>query len=132
MRPMLKLVPNIRQDPKEPFRRWYADDAGDLDLIVWFGKDRRISGFQLCYDLEKDQRAVTWRAETGFSHERVDDGENRPGRYKSTPILIPDGFLDKTDLIRRFEEKSGGLEKDVADFILKRLKTYPHPPSRAD
>ena len=122
---MLKPVPKIRQDPGEPERQWYADEQGDLDLIIWYSKGGDISGFQLCYDTESSQKAVTWRLETGFSHERVDDGEDRPGRYKSTPILVPDGPLNKEDLIQRFEAKSKKLEKEVVRFILDRLKKYP-------
>ena len=73
---MIHEVKRTRQVPGEGFRRWFTDS--DFDLIVWYegqDEDGPIAGFQLCYDKQGAERALTWRRATGFSHEKVDDGE---------------------------------------------------------
>jgi len=84
---MFSETPNVRQIKGEPRRRWFSDE--DLELIVWFGEDDRIVGFQLCYEIEKQPKALTWRESGGFLHSGIDDGENRGRHHKATPILIP-------------------------------------------
>ncbi|MCL4504071.1 MAG: hypothetical protein M1438_19785 [Deltaproteobacteria bacterium] len=102
-------------------RRWFGDDY--FDLIVWSGKHGEIVGFQLCYDLGGDERALTWHEKTGFGHQRVDDGDlHRP--FKATPILIADGECDAAAILRRFQEHSGLMDEQVAGFVLKKIETY--------
>ena len=84
---MLREVNEVQQVPGEPRRRWFASEA--LDLIVWEDADRRVTGFQLCYRVDDDEKALTWRAGRGFTHNRVDDGEGRPARHKMSPVLGP-------------------------------------------
>ncbi len=60
---MLRELADVRQIPGEPRRRWFADDY--FDLIVWFDKRGQIIGFQLCYDLPRDEHALTWHEEHG-------------------------------------------------------------------
>lgn len=118
---MLKELAKVRQVPEEPKRRWFADDY--FDLIVWFDKRREIIGFQLCYDLNGEERALTWRENIGFSHQRVDDGElQRP--YKATPILVADGAFDQAAVSQVFAEHSREMDKKVARFVLGKLRDY--------
>ena len=70
---MLSEIRNARQVEGEGFRRWFTDDY--FDLIVWYGNDRRLIGFQLCYDKQERERALTWTLEHGFQHNRIDSGE---------------------------------------------------------
>ena len=96
---MLKELPEVRQVPEEPNRRWFSDDY--FDLIVWLDHNGEITGFQLCYDIAGDEHALTWHEKTGFSHQRVDDGElQRP--YKATPILVADGSFDYAAISQSF------------------------------
>ena len=97
---MLRELADVRQIPGEPRRRWFADDY--FDLIVWFNKKGESIGFQLCYDLPGEERALTWHKNTGFSHRRVDDGE-RQRPYKATPILVADGSFDDAAVSELFE-----------------------------
>jgi hypothetical protein len=115
---------NVRQIRGEGHRRWFSDEY--FDLIVWYeGWSRsRISGFQLCYDRGVYERALTWRRDHGFSHEKVDTGENRPGGIKSTPILVADGVFDREGVAARFRESSRGIDPDVADLVLDKLAEY--------
>jgi hypothetical protein len=78
---MLSEIRNARQVEGEGFRRWFTDDY--FDLIVWYGNDRRLIGFQLCYDKQERERALTWTLEHGFQHNRIDSGEV-PGHSKMT------------------------------------------------
>src|SRR5512137_883623 len=99
---MLKEVRDVRQVPGDARRRAFF--AEDLDLTVWFERDDSILGFELCYDKGTNERAVRWNRHEGFLHQKVDDGENRPGRYKSTPILLPDGLFPAKKISRLFAE----------------------------
>jgi hypothetical protein len=82
---MLREVRKVRQIKGESRRRWFDDDY--FDLIVWFGEEDEIVGFQLCYDRRGEQKAFTWQQEFGYMHHRVDQGEDKPGKLKATPIL---------------------------------------------
>ncbi len=119
---MLREFPNVRQIPGESKRRWFSDEY--FDLIVWLNEKDDIVGFQLCYDILKGQRALTWYEETGFSHHRVDDGESKHGKLKATPVLVPDGRFDSQKIVRRFQEASKNIEERIAAFVYNKLKHY--------
>lgn len=70
---MIKEI-NARQIGGDPDRRWYSSEY--FDLIVWFNKGKEIIGFQLCYDKERNERAITWKETVGYLHSQVDDGES--------------------------------------------------------
>ena len=119
--PMLKHVATSRAGGERQ-RKWFADD--DFDLIVWFGEDGGIWGFQFCYDHDRAECALTWTTEAGYSHDRVDDGEPNPTKNR-TPILVPDGQFASDEIMRRFHDSSAELETAVRDFIFDKLRGYP-------
>jgi hypothetical protein len=100
--------------------KWYSDDY--FDLAVWFD-DEGISSFQLCYGLYFEERALTWRKNFGFTHDNVDSGD-RPGMYKGSPILVPDGIFNKSDILKRFEKESVFIEPRIREFILSKIGDY--------
>jgi hypothetical protein len=118
---MLVEVTDVQQVPGDPRRRWFMDEY--FDLIVWYAGES-ISGFQLCYDKTIKERALTWHGVKGFSHERIDDGEI-PGRYKMTPVLVPDGQFDSEQIASRFRRESSAIDPGVARFVLEVLSQYP-------
>ena len=120
---MLKEIRDVRQIPGEPRRRWFSQTG--LDLIVWFDADKSIHGFQLCYEKNGEEKAITWFSDQGFSHKRIDDGEGRPARHKMTPILVPDGTFDKPGVLALFESTAQQLDPDIVAFVSKILATYP-------
>jgi hypothetical protein len=120
---MLHEVEKVRQIPGEGPRRWFSDQY--FDLIVWYEKNGSVLGFQLCYDKFEKERALTWRRDRGFSHEKVDDGEGRPGEPKSTPILLPDGLFDASAITARFRKESAEIDPEVSRLVAKTLETYP-------
>lgn len=93
-----------------------------MDLIVWYDPIGEIDGFQLCYDKQHEEKALTWSSECGLLHDQVDDGENRPGRYKSAPILTRDGEIPFTHVLEAFQTLSEDLDPQVRQFVNARLE----------
>jgi hypothetical protein len=115
---MLSEIRNPRQVPGEGQRRWFTDEY--FDLIVWHDGDGLPTGFQLCYDKNDRERALTWRSGRGYSHERVDDGEI-PGRAKMSPVLVPDGSFARSTIAALFLEDSGAIDPEIRRFVHARL-----------
>lgn len=126
---MLAEYGNVRQIRGEGYRRWFTDEY--FDLIVWFdrppGNQATLTGFQLCYDRNGYERALTWTLNRGYSHERIDAGEGTPGSPKATPILVADGIFDGASVRERFREASAGIDRFIADLVLEKLAEYPKP-----
>jgi hypothetical protein len=114
-----------RDDPR---RRWFADDY--FDLIVWINDGSDITGFQLCYDRGRTERAITWTSDGGYSHNRIDEGEANPAKNQS-PILLSDGPFPADEVIERFEEASRAIDQRISRFILKKLRQYRDPRGNA-
>lgn len=119
---MLTEYKEVQQIEGEPKRRWLSDDF--FDLIVWFSGENLMLGFQLCYDMAGNQRALTWKRPDAYFHQRIDDGEGRPGKHKATPILVPDGRFDHTVIAAKFRKESVDIEPAIAKFILNILSAY--------
>lgn len=113
----------VRQIPGEARRRWFTSD--EFDLIVRVAETGAFIGFELCYDKPGHERSLSWSPSTGFSHMAVDSGEPRPGRYKETPILIPDASCDIVQVYQAFLAASRTLPRDVAAFVLSTLEQHP-------
>lgn len=119
---MFNEVRNVSQIKGEPRRRWFDDK--DLELIVWFDERDNIVGFQLCYEIDNEPKALTWQEGRGYLHTGIDDGNSYTGPYKPTPILVRDGMFDKETVEKRFASSSAGLPKEIADFITAKLAEY--------
>ena len=74
----MREIPDVEQVPGEPRRRWFF--SHEQDLIVWFGADGAPVGFQLAYGKYRHERALRWKAGKGFTHDAVDDGEEKAPR----------------------------------------------------
>ena len=119
---MLSEIANTRQIENEGHRRWFTDSY--FDLIVWYErKGSTIAGFQLCYDKQREERALTWRRGEGFDHKRIDDGDVT-GRMKMTPVLVPDGAFDYSAIAARFHRESERIDPGVRKFVYKTLTNY--------
>src|SRR6516164_1830529 len=119
---MSKLIEfaNVRQIPGEPRRRWFTCE--DLELVVWCDESGGLIGFQLCYKNSGSEYALTWNPDLGFSHKIVDDGEQRPGKHKATPILVAGAPASATSIRERFALVSVGLPVQIAEFVGKKLR----------
>ena len=119
---MLSEIANPRQIREEGPRRWFTDTY--FDLIVWYRRDSsEISGFQLCYDKQRKERALTWHRKRGFDHKRIDDGEVS-GRMKMTPVLVPDGTFKSAIIAERFRRESVDIDPAIRDLVYSRLTNY--------
>lgn len=123
---MLQEMTGVRQIAGENPRRWFA--SPDMDLTVWMDTGGGIDGFELCYGREKGERALRWVKDAGFVHERVDDGEGRPGRFKETPILVPDGQFRPQAVAEQFRKESGRIDRSISGFVFKKLLECPSFP----
>ena len=111
---MLKEI----SETKERGSRWFYSDY--FDLIVWYDKDSRATGFQLCYDKKGDERAFTWKEDQLPTHERIDSGESSPLK-NMTPILVPDGLVPYEELLRRFRMDAADIDREVFSLVLRKL-----------
>jgi len=119
---MLHEVSNPRQNENER-RRVFSDEY--FDLYIWLEDDDSVSGFQLCYGKNSGERALTWRRSSGYTHLRVDDGEDTDGGYKRKPMLVSDGMFDWNTVLAKFRHASEGLPRGYRDLVLDRIKEYP-------
>ena len=120
---MLRELPDTRQIAGEPRRRWFF--SPELDLIVWLDDHDEPIGFQLCYDKPRGERALTWHKDRGYDHAAVDDGEDVPSEYKSTPILVADGFFERDRVTTAFLAASAELPDTIRRFVADALARYP-------
>lgn len=104
----------VRQVPGEHRRRWFSS-AGE-DLIVWYGDDGAIVGFQFCYDRHGLERAVTWKADGRIEHDVVDAGEPVGLGHKRAPILRTGG-APPPDLVKRFRAVAGELPAEIVAIV---------------
>ena len=95
-----------------------------MDLIVWYrASGDSVRGFQLCYGKQSVQHAVTWLADRGYSHARVDDGEvGREGSSKQTPMLVEDGTLDASALAEYFAGEARDIDPEVRSLVYRKLR----------
>ena len=122
---MLREMPHVQQIDGEPRRRWFQ--SVDFDLIVWYDKQDRPMGFQLCYDRTKPQleHALTWNTPASYRHMAVDDGEGRPFRHKGSPILVPDGTFNAAKVRDAFVVESAELPSDIIGLVVGKLSYLP-------
>jgi hypothetical protein len=118
---MLREIRDVKQVPGEPRRRWFSDE--NFDLIVWFETEDQIIGFQLCYDKESEQKALTWLKDDGYQHSRIDDGDN-PGKMKASPVLETNGHFDREGIGHRFRENKGDVPEEIAGYVYDRILRY--------
>lgn len=117
---MLAEVP-VAQKEEHYRRRWFEDDF--FELIVWFDSSNAIYGFQLCYPRYGDERALTWKPEMGFTHEKIDDSRVF-GSMPATAILVPDGIFPSDMVISEFANRSKNIDDKISKFVLEKLKEY--------
>ena len=105
-------------------RRWFS--STDVDLIVWYDEGESLVGFELYYDKNVREHVFIWRAESGFTHLAVDDGEQKPVlEYKEAPLLIPDGHADPNRIRKLFEGSCGNLPVELVTLVRRKLAQHP-------
>ena len=119
---MLKKIDTPDSAEGNLHRQWFTDET--FDLFLWTDDKGIIRSFQLCYDKGRDERALTWKEPSTYYHQRVDDGENRPGKSKSTPILTADGIFNFRKVAERFKSESASIEPELSEFVYEKLLSF--------
>jgi len=120
---MLVEFPNLSQID-EGYRRLFTD--GYFDLYIWYDKkDGEPTGFQLNYSIHDDPHTLTCSLGGSCTHARIDEGEDAPGHFKGTPILVSGGVFEKDPVLERFKAASLNLDKKIRDVIIKAIQNYP-------
>lgn len=122
---MLREIPQeyVRQINGEPKRRWFTDEY--FDLYVWQDERDDIIEFQLCYEKFQNERSLTWKKKSGYTHDRIDNGEDRPEKQKATPILVGDGHFEHERIATIFKKESRELEDKISRFVYEKILKYP-------
>jgi hypothetical protein len=111
---------NVRQEPGKGPRRWFEGSL--YELVVWYRPDAvTIDGFQIIYQRDQQERALTWRAGEGFRHGRVDAGTESPLK-NLTPIVLPNGSIPWPEVLGEFDTHAATLEPALRDFVRARLE----------
>jgi hypothetical protein len=108
---MLEELPNTKQLAGEPQRRWFSSNY--FDLIVWFDVSQVIIGFQLCYDKDREEKALEWRKAMGYQHYKVQTGEEAKFKLKASPVLVIDGPINIKRIQERFSQDGNGIDKEM-------------------
>jgi len=132
---VLREIGSVRQDSDRGLRRWFQDEY--FDLFVWLDAAGTPLAFQLCYERNRGEGAITWNSSAGFVHDRVDAGEPSPKR-SMTPMLRADGQPPYFRIYNRFLAASTACPTELRAFVIERLREYrlalygiPRKPRRA-
>ena len=117
----------ITRKPGQPPRKWMSDDF--FDLIVWYAPDQSVHGFQLCYDKDEEEKAITWIRGKGLQHSLVDTGEVLPTENHS-PVLVHGGAFPATRVRGEFLRRSVNLSPKLRRLVLSKLSSDRLPLAR--
>ena len=117
---MLREILIVAQTNPVLRRRWFQSDY--FDLFVWEETGGAFTKFQLCYEVERNERALSWRHAGGFYLDGVDHGHGWFG--KQTPILVPGGKFDSGTVVPRFEREAANIPPELCSFILAKIREY--------
>jgi len=110
----LHEVINIAQPDPNLTKRWFNCQAADL--FVWHDGNQYIR-FEFCYNKHINEHSLRWQENIGFSHARIDDGENTT-KHKESPVLLEANEIDSDYIYEVFETLSTNVEPIVREFIL--------------
>jgi hypothetical protein len=118
---VLREIGYIKQTSGQPFRRWFNDEL--LDLFVWEEEGGRITGFQLCFDKDTDERALTYSETDGYSLDNVHTEES--SLDMGSPVLRRDvEELPFPHLLALLTERGAGIDSRVVRYVKEKLEMY--------
>ena len=116
------LISHPYRQPVDSVKHWFADINNDL--FVWLNTNQQIIAFQYSYNKSVAEHVISWSLQNGFSHGRVDDGENVHLQIKMSPIIVPAGDANSVQIAERFLQVSSKLDPQLVDFIYRKLLAY--------
>jgi len=121
---MLREIGNVRQNPGQLFRRWFNDEV--LDLFVWYHADGSIAGFQLCFDKDERERALTYTDQNGYSLHEVE--ANGSAWDMSSPVLaVPGTEFPRVGLLAQLRERGEVLDRRLYEYLTEKLEACELP-----
>ena len=120
---MLKEISAGRQQIGDLTRRWFADES--FDLFIFVDENGTLLQLQLSYDKTHQEHIISWAANSGYTHNRVDDGQDISGKARS-PIMVPDGVCDIDRIISSFRNSSDALDDELFDAVYRKLIGFKH------
>jgi hypothetical protein len=122
---MLREIKQVRQTPGQPFRRWFNDEL--LDLFVWHDEVGRINGFQLCFDKDTAERALTYSERDGY---RLEDMQTEESSLDmGSPVLGGVSTLPFPFLLAQFNERGASIDSRVFLYVMEKLEAYTSLPA---
>lgn len=100
-------------------KRWFSDQAHDL--LVWLNKEGGVIAFQLSYNKGDNEHLLSWSEQQGYSHGRIDDGEDVCQHLKMSPIMVSTGTPNYAQVAEIFRSISASLEPGLVEFIYRKL-----------
>lgn len=125
---MLREIGYIKQTHGQPFRRWFNDEL--LDLFVWQEEGGRITGFQLCFDKQTHERALTYSEADGYALDNVHTEES--SLDMGSPVLRRGVELPFPHLLALLAERGAGIDSRVFRYVMEKLEAYPAARQTAD
>lgn len=125
---MLREIGYIKQSPGQLFRRWFNDEL--LDLFVWQEEGGRITGFQLCFDKDKDERALSYSEAEGYALDDVHTEES--SLDMGSPVLRRGAELPFPHLLALLTERGAGIDPRVFRYVKEKLEAYAATRQTAD
>ena len=122
---MLREIRGVRQTPGHLFCRWFNDEL--LDLFVWQEEGGRITGFQLCFDKDTAERALTYSEASGYLLEDVQAEES--SLDMGSPVLANVSTLPFPRLLAQLAERGAGIDPRVLRYVTEKIEAYPSPPA---
>jgi hypothetical protein len=116
---MLREIPATSQRPGEALRRWFY--SAEIDLYIWQDAAGEIVAFQLCYDKCRNEHALSWKRESGFSHRRVDDGESTLAN--NVPILLAADVFEAAPVLASFLAQANEIPANIRDFVATHIES---------
>jgi hypothetical protein len=113
-----------QQHADDYFRRWFNDDI--FDLFVWYDAGPRLVGFQLCYDKDRREGALTYLDGRGYTHSTVDSGEDSAWSGES-PALRAGGEFPRERVLGAFAARSKEIDAQVRQYVIEKLEAYAQP-----
>ncbi len=106
----------LQQDGKL-HKRWF--NCQSADLFAWH-HEKKLVRFEFCYNKHRDEHSLRWEHGVGFSHARIDDGEDYASK-KSSPILVADDHINSDYIYKQFKKLSNKIDIDIRLFIMRKL-----------
>jgi len=101
---------------KDHERRWFS--SAEEDLYVYLDDEGGIESIEYCYGKSRDEHVLIVKSGNQLSHMRVDDGEQKTGSYKGSPIYVLNGSFGLNQIIADLSDGIDHLADEEKDRIV--------------